>query len=103
MAKNSMKVVYGVPWIEVEFGQRDEGWALFMDKKRCFKETKEAFDRGPYEGGYCGPERPLVAYEIPFDSLDAKLQKSIKKDGKVHTDNHWAPRFKGQAHSVKED
>jgi hypothetical protein len=97
-----MKVVYGVEWIEIEFGQRDEGWALFLDKDECTKKTKEASARGPYPGGggYCGPVRPLVAYEIPFAALDKKLQAELRKSGRTHTDNHWTPKFKGARHEI---
>lgn len=96
----TIKVVYGVPWIEVEFGERDEGWSLFMDKAECFKSTKEASARGAGGGSYVGPERPLTATEIPFDCLDAKLKAALKKTGKAHTENRWSPKFKGAKHSI---
>jgi hypothetical protein len=90
--------IYGVPWIEVEFGQRDEGWALFTDLEECKSETKEASRRGPYEGGggYCGPVRPLTYYEIPVEGLDDEYVKALKKKGRCHTANRWYPKYKSR-------
>lgn len=96
--------IYGVPWIEVEFGQRSEGWALFMDLKTCVRETQKASKRGAYEGGggYLGPERPLHCYEIPTEGLETEYAKSLKETGFAHTDNHWHPKYTGERHSIEE-
>ena len=100
--KAGLKVVYGVPWIEVEFGQRPEGWVLFLDKEQCIKDTKAASERGPYEGGggYCGPERPLAYTEIPFDSLEEEYQERLEENGKTFTSNYWSPKFAGARHHI---
>lgn len=92
---STLEIVYGVPWIEVEFGERDEGWALYLDKSECFNQTKEASARGSGGGSYCGPERPLYATEIPFDSLEPEYQKQLRAGGRSHTDNRWSPKFRG--------
>lgn len=98
-----MKTVYGVQWIEVEFGQRYEGWSLYLDKEECIKETQRGSREGPYEGGYLGPERPLRMYEIPFDSLDKETQLRLKaksSKGQAHTGNSWQPKFKDSGTSI---
>jgi hypothetical protein len=99
MAKG-IKTVFGVRWIEVEFGQRDEGWALYTDKDRCVEATKKASQDGTYAGGYMGPERPLRMYEIPFDCLDEDMRKSLKKSGHAWTPNHWNPKFKDSGSAI---
>ena len=96
-----MKVVFGVQWIEIEFGQRLEGWSLFTNAEECVERTKEASAKGPYPGGYIGPERPLRMYEIPFDSLDKETQKDLKKKGTAHTANNWQPKFKDSGTSIR--
>lgn len=93
-----MKVVYGVPWIEVEFGwgERPEGYLLFLDKEQCIKKTQEDSATGPYDGGYyCGPVRPLYYVEIPFDSLEDSLKERLSKFQNVFSPNTWKPRFAG--------
>jgi hypothetical protein len=39
-----MKVVFAVEYIEVEYGwgDRPEGYALYLDKDECVKQTKKA-------------------------------------------------------------
>lgn len=91
-----MKIVYAVNWIEVEFGQRNEGYHLYLDKADCIKSTKEASARGCYEGGYYGPERPLIYVEVPWACLDAKHKKALKTKGSTTTANNWKPQFKGK-------
>ena len=99
---NGMKVVYGVEWIEVEWGQRSEGYALFLDENDCIASTRKSSERGPYPsgGGYLGPVRPLEYYEIPFDSLEPEYKKKLKKTGSCHTENRWRPKFKGARKSI---
>lgn len=91
-----VKVVYAVQWIEVEFGQRDEGYALFVSKDECISSTQKSSRQGAGEGGYIGPVRPLHYVEIPFDSLDDEYKKRLMKDGRCHTQNRWSPRFRGK-------
>jgi hypothetical protein len=90
-----MRVVYGVEWIESEFGQRSEGFKLFLDACECIKSTRESSEKGVYAGGYLGPVRPLSMVEIPFDSLEEEYKEALEKDGSTFTSNHWCPRFKG--------
>lgn len=94
-------IVYGVEWIEIEFdwGERDGGWVLYLDKAECFRATREASKRGPANNDYIGPVRPLVAFEIPFGLLGKKLQQALLKSGSTHTDNHWAPP-RGKSHAI---
>ena len=92
-----MKVVYGVQWIEVDFGQRDEGYALFLDKEECISSTKKASEEGLIRRvGYLGPVRSLCFVEIPFDSLESEHQEKLKEKGFCHTSNRWSPKFKGK-------
>jgi hypothetical protein len=99
---DGMKVVYAVEWIEVEWGQRSEGYRLFLDEKDCIASTKKSSERGPYPsgGGYLGPVRPLVYVEVPFDSLEPEYKKQLKKTGSCHTENRWRPKFKGTRKSI---
>lgn len=39
-SSDDYKVVYGVPWIEIDFRERSEGWELFLHKEECIKSTK---------------------------------------------------------------
>lgn len=96
-----MKIVYGVSWIEVEFGQRPEGYSLFLDKEKCIADTKKASENGPYPGGYCGPVRPLHYVEIPFDSLEEKVQIVLNAKRECCTDNFWQPKFYSGAVPIK--
>jgi len=100
--KKDMRVVYGVSWIEVDFGRRPEGYSLFMDKDKCIKDTKDASARGRYSGGggYCGPERPLTYVEIPFDSLEPEYQERLEEHGACSTSNWWSPKFTGGRISI---
>jgi hypothetical protein len=102
-SEKELRVVYGVEWLEVDFGQRPEGYVLFLDKEQCIKDTKEASYRGPYPGGggYCGPVRPLTYVEIPFDSLEEDLQKRLEENGKAGTSNYWSPKFTGDKVYIK--
>lgn len=89
-----MKTVFGVKWIEVEFGQRDEGWKLFADREKCIETTKKDSAEGCYSGGgYLGPVRPLEIYEIPYACLTKEMKASIKKSGMAWTPNNWNPKM----------
>jgi len=90
-----MKIVYAVSYIEVEFGQRDEGYRLYTDVNECIKKTKEASARGSCGEGYYGPERPLYYVEVPYDSLEKELQTKFLESDVVHTTERWQPRFSG--------
>ena len=85
--------VYGVRWIEVEFGQRDEGWALYVDLDECKESTKKASANGVGEGGYYGPERPLKYYEIPLASLTEDQVENLRFFGFHRTDRKWSPKY----------
>lgn len=116
------KVVYGVPWIEIDFGSRPEGWELFLHKEECVKSTLKASKDGSYnDGGYYGPVRPLMYYEIPIDSIPYNLknflliletnrkdkeeqQKPIPEDLNeisVFTDDKWHPKFKDSGNYIR--
>ena len=60
-----MEVLFAVPWIEVEFGQRPEGFKVYDSLNECVEDTKVKSRTGCYDGGYFGPERPLRYYETP--------------------------------------
>lgn len=90
-----MKVVYAVEYIEIEFGQRPEGYSLYLDKDECTTNTKQASQTGSYPGGggYYGPVRPLVYVEVPWDSLEEDLQTQLNEKNRAHTSNSWSPKF----------
>lgn len=89
-----MKVVYGIKWIEVEFGQRDEGWRIYKSIRKAKKEGSKDSAAGAYSGGYIGPERPVTVYEIPVECLKSSDAKKPEDSSFIHTDNDWKPRFK---------
>ncbi len=96
-----MKVVYAVEYIEVDFGQRSEGYSLYTNLEDCKQDTKKSSFAGSGSGSYWGPVRPLSCVEVPWDSLDKKLQKALKLNGKTHTENNWSPPFRGQSHRIE--
>lgn len=97
-----MKIIYGVPWIEIEsgWGWRPSGWKLFDNLKTCIRETKEDNEKGNFEGGYIGPIRPITYYEIPFDSLETELKDNLLS-GITITGDFWNPKFKGDRKEIK--
>lgn len=100
MAKE-MSVVYAVEYIEVEFGERSEGYKLFMDETECIRRTKDDSSKGGGAGMYYGPRRPPSYVEVPFDSLEDEYQKALKQNGFTHTENRWTPRFKGTRKEIE--
>lgn len=94
MTKKLKGPIYAVCYIEVEFGERPEGWKLYVDLKKCIRETKRRSISGCYVGGYYGPARPLHYYEIPIEGLDKEYLTSLKKDGVAFTENYWNPEYK---------
>lgn len=93
-------ILYGVKYIEVEFGQRDEGWALYHDKLTMEKKTRFQSDIGTYEGGYYGPERPLSYYEIPIICVEDRYNPLITNKDCIMTAANWSPRFKNGPHPI---
>jgi len=95
-------IIYGVEWIEVEFGQRPEGWRLFLDKRVCIDSTKESSEKGADVHGYLGPVRPLRYYEIPAMSIDdPAVIRQLREQRTAFTDNFWSPKFRDTGHSIK--
>ncbi len=94
--------IYAVQWIEVEFGQRPEGWALFTDVDRCISETKKSCKNGRYaeDGGYYGPVKPLRYHEIPVEGLTESVINDLKSEGKAITENEWSPKYLGKKISI---
>ena len=92
----SLDVCFAVPYIEVEFGQRSEGYKIYLKREKCVSETNRLSKDGVYPGGYLGPERPLHYFEIPIDSLDGLQKDNLFLDGEIHTKNDWYPTFKGK-------
>lgn len=95
------EVIYAVKWIEVEFGQRDEGYQLFVSKDECIRRTKESSAKGYGSGSYLGPVRPESYVEVPFSCLEDELKDSLRQKGVTWTHNHWSPRFKGKDVYIK--
>lgn len=99
-----MEIVYGVEWIEVEFGQRPEGYKIFVDKDECIRDTLDDSYDGPYGGGYIGPSRsPFCYYEIPLECLEDKVKIQLSK-GCLYTfsTDFWEPKFK-KAYMIPSD
>ena len=73
-----MKVLYAVPWIEIEYGwgSRDEGYKVYDSLDECISNTKSRSEDGNYEDGYFGPYRPLVYYETP-DEISGPFPKFV--------------------------
>ena len=99
-----MRIIYAVPWIEVEFGfgQRDEGHKLFVDLAECIASSKESSRTGCSNGGYIGPERPLHYYEVPFDVLEKNAQEALNSGKTINwSSNHWRPKMKSDPNYIK--
>jgi hypothetical protein len=94
--------IFGVPWIEIEFGQRPEGWQLFTDEATCIRETRKSSKKGSGGGSYVGPERPLCYYRIPLEGLDKNLREQLRKTGRTATDNRWEPTYKSEPIRIKD-
>lgn len=94
-------IVYAVEYIEVEFGQRAEGYKLYLFKDECIKGIHSSSDSGTYGGGgYYGPVRPLCYTEIPFDCIDEEFKHQLRVKHVCYTHNSWAPKFKGKTFYV---
>ena len=89
-------VVYGVCWIEVEYGwgSRPSGWFLFLDKETAHTESRKSSDRGNFDGGYIGPERPIEIYSIPWQFLPDEAKTRLASDGKWGSGDFWGPEYK---------
>jgi len=97
-----MKIVYAVEYIEIDFGERPEGYSLYLDKDECIKQTKYNSESGSYGsgGGYYGPVRPLSYIEVPWGSLEEGLQIKLTENNKTHTADRWSPKFRGNTESI---
>lgn len=93
-------VVYAVEYIEVEFGQRDEGYNFYLFKDECIEDTKKNSASGAYPGGYIGPVKPLCYIEVPFDFIEAKFQHKLRLEMKCRTDDHWQPNYKSKVNYI---
>lgn len=84
------KTVYIVEFIEVEFGERPQGY-------RCFASYADAEVRArnvmadQVEGHYYGPRKPLRIMAIPLDALPPAAQHKLLRTGVAHTDDSWHP------------
>lgn len=91
-----MSTLFATRWLEVEpgWGDRPEGFKVFKDRNDCEATTKKDSEIGHYEGGggYCGPVRPLVFYEIALEEFEDSVQEKIKVNGTTFTSNHWKPK-----------
>ncbi len=78
-----MKIMYAVPWVDIEYGWggKSDGYKVFETIDECITESIKDSENGNYEGGYIGPERPLIYCETN-DELDIKkfpaFVKSLK-------------------------
>lgn len=101
-------IVYAVEWIEIDFGQRPEGYKIFLDVEICINRTKWDSETGSYGSvGYCGPERPLGYYEVLWQCLAPNVQQSLRnqvnkntKEIFAFTDNKWKPHLKSDFISI---
>ena len=92
-----LQVVYGVEYIEIEFGRRPWGWRLYTSKDQCITRTQEDSNEGQGNGQYLGPVRPLYYVEIPIDSLSSEQKAALKRgEGRCDTHNEWQPEFTGK-------
>ena len=91
-----MEIAFAVEIIEVDFGERSEGWSIYRNRQTCIRNTRAGSERGAYGGGggYYGPRRPLCYYEVPVESLPKDIQERLKKHSKAHTENSWWPKMK---------
>lgn len=77
-----MKILYAVPWIEIETGwaPKDEGFKVFEDLAECRRSTFMSSAQGYYKdgSGYFGPRRPLHYYETT-DEIEGPFPKFVEE------------------------
>lgn len=95
-----MEIAFAVEIIEVEFGERSEGYTIYRNKQTCIRRTKKCSETGAYKGGYYGPRRPLRYYEVPMETLPEDIQETLKKSSRAHTKNNWHPTMKSDPISI---
>jgi hypothetical protein len=94
--------VFAVAWIEVEFGQRPEGYKIFTTEEECIKSTIESSKKGGGGGMYYGPERPLTYVKVPWTYLPKKIKDRLKEHSTAHTENRWHPEMSSSATYIKD-
>ena len=103
------EMVYIVKWIEIEFGERDEGYKIFLYLEDCIQVSKLDSERGAYQGGYCGPQRPIGYYETSWECLEEKTQESLRHavnagEGGIpwaFSTKQWEPHLKSEWTSIE--
>lgn len=98
-----MDIVYIVPWVEIESGERPEGYKVFIDKEDCIRETILDSRRGVHKTSYCGPKRPLRYYEIEWEVLEENIRQDLRRQVNEikeieyyfsFSSNYWKPDLK---------
>jgi hypothetical protein len=98
------KLVYAVPWIEVEsgWGSRPEGYFFYRNLEDCLAGTLLASKEGFRGGDYLGPVRPLHYVEVPFDYIPAECQSFFKLGWDVsNTGNYWEPEMSSRPKDIR--
>lgn len=86
------KTAYVVEYVEVEFGQRPEGFVCFLSHEDAVARAKRDSEANDASGGYyCGPVRPVLVTPIPWDQLPGKVASQLLRDGIGFTDRTWRP------------
>jgi hypothetical protein len=87
-----MRFVYGVPWIEVEFGERPEGYKIFKCVHLCIETTRKDSANEPYSSGdgYLGPLRPLRYYKLRYDLLPSEYKKELESNPSCFLETLWS-------------
>ena len=96
-----MKTIFGVKWIEVEYGwgDRPEGWKLYATLQEAIDGAKADSANGNFEGGYCGPTRPVTVVEIDAAEIQPITAGGLAS-GPTFTANHWNPQNPGKSRPV---
>ena len=90
-----MEIVYGVQWIEREFGIRPEGFKIFTDLEACKVSSRKSVSEGTYSdgSGYLGPAS-LSYVIIPVECLEEYVRARLVTHPHAFSSNYWTPKMK---------
>jgi hypothetical protein len=88
----SSATAFVVEYIEVEFGERPEGYVCFLTFGEAIARATRDAQSGGWEGGYCGPRKPIVVQPIPWSDLPKKAAAELLQNRIGFTERTWRPK-----------
>lgn len=86
------QVAFAVEYIEVEFGERPEGYVCFLSAEEAWKRATADAETGRWEGGYCGPRQPIGVQVVPWADLPENVAAEVLQKGVGFTERTWRPK-----------